>query len=197
MLVQAKKCAAGLWRRRSPLNQNTKPPERPPARNHLSVFGTPWPLDPPLLRIRLRYIAARFLQVPEPRIALRNTDEMLRWAQQITDDGMPRSAAELLRLAIEEDPTQRPLWQLLLARTLEDENAAEFAELAKAFATQFPNDEAMAEINAIRQAISRDSATSMAAIAAATPTKWNSPSFFRQDASGQRALHESLLQAAT
>lgn len=178
------------------MNQNTKPPGRPPTRNQVSVFGTPWPLDPPLLRIRLRYIAARFLQVPEPRIALRNTDEMLRWAQQMQDDGMPRSATELMRLAIEEDPSQRSLWQFLLARTFEDQNATEFAELAEAFAAQFPNDEALAEVAAMRQSISRDPGTSAMARSAATPTMWNSPAFFRHDASGQRALHESLLQAA-
>ena len=138
------KCRSGcidLHAQRIVLNQNTKPPVRPPARNQTSVFGTPWPLDPPLLRIRLRYVAARFLQVPEPRVSLRNTDEMLRWAQQMQDDGMPRSATELMRLAIEEDPTQRPLWQFLLARAVEDDNATEFTELAQAFALQFPNDE--------------------------------------------------------
>ena len=166
---------------------------RPPARNQVSVFGTPWPLEPPLLRIRLRYIAARFLQVPEPRISLRNTDEMLRWAQQMQDDGMPRSATELMRLAIEEDPTQRPLWQVLLARTFEDENATEFAEISQAFAIQFPSDEAMAEIEAMKQTLLRGPATSMAA--SGQVAKWNSSAFFGRDDSGQRSLHESLLQA--
>lgn len=165
---------------------------RPPTRNQVSAFGTPWPLEPPLLRIRLRYIAARFLQVPEPRISLRNTDEMLRWAQQMQDDGMPRSATELMRLAIEEDPTQRPLWQVLLARTFEDENASEFTEISQAFAIQFPNDEAMAEIEAMKQTLARGP---VASAASGPMAKWNSSAFFGRDDSGQRALHESLLQA--
>ena len=177
------------------MNQITKAPARPPTRNQVSVFGTPWPLEPPLLRIRLRYIAARFLQVPEPRISLRNTDEMLRWAQLMQDDGMPRSATELMRLAIEEDPSQRSLWQFLLARTFEDNNATEFAELSQAFANQFPNDEAMPEIDEMGQTLARGSSQPIAGNASTISAKWNSAAFFGRDDSGQRLLHESLLQA--
>ena len=180
------------------MNQDTKPPARPPSRNQVSVFGTPWPLDPPLLRIRLGYIAARFLQLPEPRVALRNTDEMLRWAQQMQDDGMPRSATELMRLAIEEDPTQRPLWLFLLARAYEDDNATEFAELSQAFTVQFPNDEAKAEIDSMGEKFQgghRAAQTDPANAGAGTSPKWNSSAFFGRVDSGQRTLHESLLQA--
>ena len=177
------------------MNQNTKPPVRPPARNQTSVFGTPWPLDPPLLRIRLRYVAARFLQVPEPRVSLRNTDEMLRWAQQMQDDGMPRSATELMRLAIEEDPTQRPLWQFLLARAVEDDNATEFTELAQAFALQFPNDASMAEINAMGQKMLGGHGVSSTTNGESAMSTWRSSAFFQRDDSGQRSMHDSLLQA--
>lgn len=174
------------------MNQGTKPPTRPAARAQMSVFGTPWPLEPALLRIRLRYIAARFLQLPEPRVALRNTEEMLRWAQQMQDDGMPRAATELIRLAIEEDPTQRPLWQFLLARAFEDDNAAEFAELARVFALQFPGDDALPEIDAMGIRILGGHSSSV--VHSAGP-QWSASSFFRRDASGQRSMHESLLQA--
>ena len=176
------------------LNQNTKPPVRPSQRNQTSVFGTPWPLDPPLLRIRLRYVAARFLQVPEPRVSLRNTDDMLRWAQQMQDDGMPRSATELMRLAIEEDPAQRPLWQFLLARAVEDDNATEFTELAQAFALQFPNDAAMAEITAMGQKMLGGHGLSPTTSNESVQSTWRSSAFFRRDDSGQRFLHDSLLQ---
>ena len=177
------------------MNQDTEPPARPPKRPQVSVFGTPWPLDPPLLRTRLRYVAARFLQVPEPRVSLRNTEEMLRWAQQMQDDGMPRAATELMRLAIEEDPTQRLLWQYLLARAFEDDNPAEFVELSRAFAAQFPNDEAMPEIDAMGQLILGGHSGSPTVGGSTTAPAWNSSAFFRREASGQRALHESLLQA--
>ena len=176
------------------LNPNTKVPARPPTRNEVSVFGTPWPLEPPLLRIRLRYIAARFLQVPEPRVSLRNTDEMLRWAQLMQDDGMPRAATELMRLAIEEDPTQRRLWQFLLARAFEDDNATEFGDLSQAFSIQFPNDEAMAEIEMMRQTLASGLRHSTPAGTSTISTNWNSSAFFGRDDRGQRSLHESLLQ---
>ena len=177
------------------MNQNTKTPARPATRSQISVFGTPWPLEPPLLRIRLRYIAARFLQVPEPRVALRNTDEMLRWAQRMQDDGMPRAATELMRLAIEEDPAQRRLWQFLLARTYEDDNATEFAELSQAFAIQFPNDELMAELELMGQTLASGSSHSVPTTTSTISAKWNSSAFFGRDDTGQRSLHESLLRA--
>lgn len=174
--------------------QNPKPPVRPPTRK-LSVFGTPWPLDPPLLRIRLRYITARFLQMPEPRISLRNTDEILRWVQQMLDDGMPRSAAELVRLAIEEDPEQRPLWLFLIGRACEDDNATEFGELVQAFTAQFPNDTAMAQIDALAQRFSRAPGTAVVTGTFVTPVGWRASALLGRDDSGQRTLHASLLRA--
>ena len=128
-------------------------------------------------------------------MSLRNTDDMLRWAQQMQDDGMPRSATELMRLAIEEDPTQRPLWQFLLARAVEDDNATEFAELAQAFALQFPNDASMDEINAMGQKMLGGHGVSSNPNGESVQTTWRSSAFFRRDDSGQRSLHDSLLQA--
>ena len=174
--------------------QNTKPPLRPPARK-VSVFGTPWPLDPPLLRIRLRYITARFLQMPEPRISLRNTDEILRWAQQMMDDGMPRSATELVRLAIEEDPEQRPLWLFLIGRACEDDNATEFGELVQAFSQQFPGDAATAQIEAMAQRFARTPGTAVVTGTFAAPSGWTASALLGRDDSGQRTLHTSLLRA--
>lgn len=175
--------------------QPPKPPVRPPARNKISVFGTPWPLDPPLLRIRLRYITARFLQMPEPRISLRNTGEILRWAQQMMDDGMPRSAIELVRLAIEEDPEQRPLWLLLIGRACEDDNATEFGELVQAFTAQFPHDPAMTQVDSMAQRFARTPGTAVVTGTFAAPAGWSASALLGRDDAGQRALHESLLRA--
>ena len=174
--------------------QYSKPPLRPPVRK-TSVFGTPWPLDPPLLRIRLRYITARFLQMPEPRVSLRNTDEILRWAQQMMDDGMPRSATELVRLAIEEDPEQRPLWLFLIGRACEDDNATEFGELVQAFSSQFPNDKAMAQIDAMAQRFARAPGTAVVTGSFAAPAGWTASALLGRDDSGQRTLHASLVRA--
>lgn len=90
---------------------------------------------------------------------------------------------------------QRPLWQFLLARAFEDDNATEFAELAQAFAAQFPNDEALGEIDAMGQRILGGHGAVPTASEATPEVKWNSSAFFRRDDSGQRSLHESLLQA--
>lgn len=108
---------------------------------------------------------------------------------------MPRSATELMRLAIEEDPTQHSLWQYLLARAVEDDNATEFAELAQAFALQFPNDAAMAEISAMGQKMLGGHGVTPITDGESVSTIWRSSAFFRRDDSGQRALHDSLLQA--
>lgn len=171
-------------------------PERPPARNKLSVFGTPWPLDPPLLRVRLRYITTRFLQMPEPRVSLRNTAEILGWAQQLMDDGLPRSATELVRLAIEEDPDQRPLWRFLIACAFEDGNVTEFAELAQAFTTQFPTDADIEEIRAMERQLARQPVSASASGSYIPPTRKHSSAVLGRDDSVQLAFHAALTQAA-
>ncbi len=174
--------------------QHTNPPQRPPPRK-VSVFGTPWPLDPPVLRIRLRYITARFLQMPEPRISLRNTNEVLRWVQQMQDDGLPRSATELVRLAIEEDPAQRPLWLFLIGCACEDDNATEFGELVQAFALQFPNDVAMTKIDAMARRFVRAPGTAVVTGSFAVPAGWRASTLLGRADSGQRAMHASLVHA--
>ncbi len=173
---------------------NSKPPVRPPSRGKLTVFGTPWPLEPPLLRIRLRYVTARFLQMPEPRMSLRNTEEIVSWAQQMVDDGLPRSANELLRLAIEEDPAQRALWLFLIECTFRDENPTELAELVQAFRLQFPGDAATADVEWMEQALAH-AATQPRGADGASSGAWRRPAFAARDDQTQRAMHTALLQA--
>ena len=171
-------------------------PVRPQTKQKLSVFGIPWPLDPPLLRIRLKYITARFLQMPEPRISLRNTTDILRWAQQMMDDGMPRAATELVRLAIEEEPEQKKLWQFLLACAFEDDNLPEFTEIAESFEKLFPNDESSAEIDKMQRLLARGPANASNTGSYIAPDRQRSSTFFGRDESKQRAFHDCLLHAA-
>lgn len=133
--------------------------------------------------------------MPEPRISLRNTDEILRWAKQMLDDGMPRSATELVRLAIEEDPEQRLLWLLLIGRACEDDNATDFGDLVQAFKTQFPNDKSMPQIEAMAQRFQRAPGTAVATGTFAAPADWSASALLGRDDSGQRALHVSLARA--
>ena len=128
-------------------------------------------------------------------MSLRNTDDILRWAQQMMDDGMPRSATELVRLAIEEDAEQRPLWLLLIGRACDDDNATEFGELAQAFAAQFPNDTANIPIQAMAQRFSRAPGTAVATGTFAAPVDWSASALLGRDDSGQRTLHASLVRA--
>lgn len=171
-----------------------KLPLRPPTRK-VSVFGTPWPLDPPLLRVRLKYITARFLQMPEPRVSLRNTDEILGWVQQMRDDGTPRAAVELVRLAIEEDPQQRSLWLFLLGQACEDDNASEFNELVQAFFIQFPNDVATPQIDALGQRFLRAPGTAVTTGTFVSPMAWSASALLGRADAGQRSLHAVLTRA--
>lgn len=175
------------------MSQPPKPPTRPAPRK-VSAFGTPWPLDPAPLRVRLRYITARFLQMPEPRVSLRNTDEILRWVKQLRDDGLPRSAAELARLAVEEEPDQRQLWLYLLGQAVEDDNAVDYAEVAEAFHRQYPNDESRQQIERIRQEFMR--APSIVVTGSyASPPAWTAAALLGRDGAAQRELHDLLVRA--
>jgi hypothetical protein len=171
------------------------PPLRQPSKSNVSVFGTPWPLDPPQLRNRLKYVTARFLQMPEPRVSLRNTAQILGWAQQLLDDGMPSAANELLQLAIEEDSSQRPLWLFLMGRLIADENATAFAELAQTFAREFPEDEARPAIESTANTLSKNGGR-LPPDNLDAPAPWNSAAIMGRDASSQHRLHASILQTA-
>jgi hypothetical protein len=109
------------------------------------------------------------------------------------DDGMPRAATELLRLAIEEDPEQRALWLVLLGRAIADANAAEFAELAAAFAKQFPGDGLRDEVSRIDHALSRPGPAE--SLPMEPPPGWNAASQLGRNSAGQAALHRALAAA--
>jgi hypothetical protein len=169
------------------------PPPPPPARaisaTKLSVFGTPWPLAPELLRVRLKYITVRFLQMPEPRVLLRNGQDILRWAQQMEDDNMPRSANELVRLAVEEDPSQRVLWLYLLSHAVIEGDTNEFGELTRLFSQQFVDDGVLEDIAHVGGVLARD--VSQARVMPALQS-WSAAALLARDSRTQRAFHDAL-----
>lgn len=169
------------------------PPPRQAAPQKLSVFGTPWPLPPELLRVRLKYITVRFLQMPEPRVLLRSANDILHWAQQMEDDGLPRSARELVRLAVEEEPTQRALWLYLLGCAVVDGDASSFTELARLFSTQFPEDTMLADIAHVAGVIPRDAD---AARVMPVVASWSLKTLQPRDSRAQRAMHDAMADAA-
>ncbi|MBL8520652.1 MAG: hypothetical protein JNK75_08250 [Betaproteobacteria bacterium] len=170
-----------------------RPPVRIPPKQKLSVWGTPWPLEPEFLRVRLKYVTARFLQMPEPRMALRNTTEILTFAQQLIDDGHPRAATELTRLAIEEDSAQRPLWLFLLGRLYLADNAPDYLETAALFAKQFPGDAAIGEIDTLGQWLA---APGHPSIDPARVHDWRAAALLGRDSSVQADFHALLARIA-
>ncbi len=165
------------------------PPRATAAITKLSVFGTPWPLAPELLRVRLKYVTARFLQMPEPRILLRNGEDILRWAQQMEDDLQFRAANELVRLALEEEPSQRSLWLYLLGCAVRDADAATFTMLARLFSATFPEDAAMEDVAYVAGVLPRDPIAAAKINAVQT---WSLSALLNRDARVQRSFHESL-----
>lgn len=169
------------------------PPARASAAAKLSVFGTPWPLAPELLRVRLNYITVRFLQMPEPRVLLRSAEDILRWAQQMEDDNIPRSAKELVRLAVEEDPNQRVLWLYLLGRAAIGGDASEFSELARLFCLHFAHDVALHDVAHVGGVLARDEASGenkareMSAL-----QSWSAAALLARDSRIQRTFHDAL-----
>jgi len=134
------------------------------------------PADPVARRLRERYIAARFLQFPQPTHELKNTSNVMRWARQLLDDEQPRLAAELLQFALEEDRTQRPIWLCLieLAYLGNDQVIDTMGNKL------LPNDPRFA--HAVKPVILPD---------------WSTPESELRDDLRQRKLHESLVNAMT
>ena len=52
-------------------------------------------------------MASRFSAFSDPRNDLRDSDRVIRYARELFDDEQPRRAIELIRIAIEEDQSQR------------------------------------------------------------------------------------------
>ncbi len=119
-----------------------------PPLEHRSIFDISIAMrDPVARRMRDRYIAQRFPQFNEPHRALKNTESVLNWARQFVDDDRPQLAVEILNLALQEDPAQRPIWLFLIEYAFLETDSARFNELADAFKRQFPGDTAIELVN--------------------------------------------------
>ncbi len=162
-------------------------------------------------RLRDRYIATRYAQFPEPGIALRHTNDILRWARQLLDDDQPRLATELLHLALEEEPKQRRVWLFLLELAFLNEDANGFNELADEFKKRFvtpdmqsgqgttEDEKEIAENNKIIDVMGVELAPNDPRYAnAGEPTmlpNWSTPDSAERNEAGQRKLHAALTDA--
>jgi hypothetical protein len=180
------------------------PPPPPPrasananasASAKLSVFGTPWPLPPEKLRVRLKYVTARFLQMPEPRILLRSGEDILRWVQQLEDEERFTQARELVRLALEEEPKQRALWLYLFHSVVRAEDAATFTHLARLFSALYPDDAVLEDVAYVAGVLPRDAKAAAAIRAVST---WSIHALTERNVRAQTRLHDALVaEAAT
>jgi hypothetical protein len=155
------------------------------------------PTDPAACRLRERYIAARFVQFPQPMHALKSTANVMRWARQLLDDDEPRLAAELLQFALEEDRSREPLWLCLIELAYTGNDPVAFGELSDAFRQRFSDANTQQLIDAMgKKLVPQDPRFAHAAGPMVVPD-WSTPEFEHRDELRQRKLHEALVDAMT
>ena len=153
------------------------------------------PTDPAARRLRDRYIDARFLQFPQPAQALKNTANVMRWAQQLLDDEQPRLAAELLQVALEEDGSQRPLWLFLIELAFLGNDPATFGDLSDVFHARFPDADALPIIDSMgHKLLPNDPRFGHAADPEILPD-WSTSETAQRDELRQQKLHAALVKA--
>ncbi|MBL8511092.1 MAG: hypothetical protein JNM52_05555 [Betaproteobacteria bacterium] len=148
--------------------------------------------NPNRQRLRERYIATRFAQFPNPRSALRHTEEVQRWALQLQDDGESALAVELLQLALEEDPSQQPLWLHLLELVFLDGDTATFISLVDAYRQRFGNDPANTAIDAMGHDLAPKDDRFRHVNAPVMLPHWSTPATAGRNEGAQRTLHIAL-----
>lgn len=166
-----------------------------PGTTHALPDETPLPADAASRRLRERYIAARFLQFPQPAQALRDTGNVLRWARQLLDDDQPRQAAELLQTALEEDPSQRPLWLFLIDLAFMGNDTGVFVELSESFRRRFPDADVIPAIDSLGKKLLPNDPRYARAEAAEMSPGWSMPDAELRDALRQQKLHAALVDA--
>ncbi len=102
-------------------------------------------------RLHDHYVTNRFPAFSDPRNDLRDSDRVIRYARELFDDEQPRRAIELIRLAIEEDQSQRALWLALIELCFLHRDAPRFTELILAFVAEFAHDSALPILSAMRR----------------------------------------------
>lgn len=153
------------------------------------------PTDPDACRLRERYIAARFVQFPQPTQALKSTSNVMRWARQLLDDEQPRLAMELVQFALEDDRSRQPLWLCLIELAFLGNDASAFGELSDAFRIRFPAAGALPVIDAMGNKLLPHDARFAHAVEPVILPDWSTPESEMRDGLRQRKLHEALLEA--
>ena len=148
-------------------------------------------------RLHDRYVISRFPAFSDPRQHLRDTDRVIRYSRELFDDEQPRRAIELLRLAIEEDQSQRGLWLALIELCFLVRDATRFSELILAFSVEFALDSELPTLGAMRRDLTpHDSATTNAPKLLDLPN-WSVPHDGAKNEALQKQFHARLQHATT
>ena len=163
--------------------------------SHATLDEFQLPEETATRRLRERYIAARFVQFPQPTHALNNTSSVMRWARQLLDDDHPRLAAELVQLALEENRSQRALWLCLIELAFLSNDPAMFGELSDAFRRRFPTADALPVIDTMGNKLLPHDPRFVHATSPVILPDWSTSESGSRDEVRQRKLHLALINA--
>ena len=163
--------------------------------SHATLDEFQLPEETATRRLRERYIAARFVQFPQPAHALNNTSGVMRWARQLLDDDHPRLAAELVQLALEENRSQRALWLCLIELAFLGNDPATFGELSDAFRRRFPTADSLPVIDTMGNKLLPHDPRFVHATSPVILPDWSTPESGSRDEVRQRKLHLALIDA--
>lgn len=150
-------------------------------------------------RLHDRYVMSRFPAFSDPRQDLRDVDRVIRYSRELFDDEQPRRAIELLRLAIEEDQSQRALWLALIELCFLIRDETRLTELILAFATEFALDSELPTLGAMRRELMPPDAAMNPAMTNAPkllePPNWSVPADSAKNEALQKQFHAGLQHA--
>jgi hypothetical protein len=146
-------------------------------------------------RLHDRYVMSRFPVFSDPRQDLRDADRVIRYSRELFDDEQPRRAVELLRLAIEEDQSQRALWLALIELCFLIRDETRFTELILAFATEFALDSELPTLGAMRRELMPEDPAMTNAPKLLEPPNWSVPADSAKNEALQRQFHARLQHA--
>jgi hypothetical protein len=82
---------------------------------------------------RLRYMEERFPEIANGTINLNDPDSVIKGARLFFEDGAGARAQELLLFSVEENPQAIPIWLAMFEIYRLEQNAVDFAQLAKRY----------------------------------------------------------------
>jgi hypothetical protein len=148
-------------------------------------------------RLRERYIAQRFPQLKDPLNDLRRTRDVLNLAQQCIEDDRRALALELMTLALQEDPSQRPLWLFMIEDAFLRADSARFNALADEFRGRFEADEALVFIDAMAHDLAPKASVKPEISEPLPLPEWSDIGQADRDLVLQQKLHAALVHVAS